>query len=526
MEGTIYSLIPAVLMLLLVVLTRRVILSLGAGIVVGALMLASFNIPATLQNIWTKFYTIFYSEGALNTGNIYLLSFLLLLGITTAFMSASGGSRAFGRWAVQHIKTRKGAKLVPVILGIIIFIDDYFNALAVGQVARPLTDRHKVSRAKLAYYIDSTSAPVTVISPISSWGAYIIGTIGSILAANEITEYHALEAFIRMIPANFYVFAALLLVFLTVFLRLDFGPMKTHETRALETGDLIDKRKGKVPGDLNDEFTEHDNGRMIHLILPIVFLVTGTIAAMIITGIRNTTGGVDILAVFANTNVNISLFIGGAISVLSAAFMYIAQPKPKSSISQVSWEGIKAMLPALYILIFAWMIGDIIGGLGTGEYLADQFNQASINPSYLPFLIFIVSGFMALATGTSWGTFGIMLPIAGEIAAVTDANLVLPALSAVLAGSVFGDHCSPISDTTILSSTGAGANHIDHVMTQLPYAGLAAGAAAIGYLLLGLTGGVWLPLLLTLIIVIVAGILIHSLSPVKENKKPYIQPKG
>ncbi|MCP3028257.1 Na+/H+ antiporter NhaC family protein [Halobacillus sp. A5] len=512
MEGTIYSLIPALLMLILVIATRKVILSLGVGIIVGVFMLTQFNLGEGFVLIWETFSTIFYSEGELNTGNLYLLTFLVLLGITTAFMTASGGSRAFGRWAIERIKTRKGAKLVPALLGILIFIDDYFNALAVGQVARPVTDRHKISRAQLAYYIDSTSAPITVISPISSWGAYIIGTIGYILADNGIENYQALEAFILMIPANFYVFAALLLVFLTIFLKLDIGSMRKHENRALETGEVTNPDKGNVPGDLNDEFKEHNNGTIAHLVLPIVALIVGTIAAMIVTGIQNGDGSTNILDIFENTDVNISLFIGGLASVLLAAVLYIKQPKPKSGLSHVTFEGIKAMLPAIYILVFAWMIGDVIGQLETGEYLAERVTQSSIDTAYLPFLLFIVSGFMALSTGTSWGTFGIMLPIAGEIAAVTDVNLVLPALAAVLAGSVFGDHCSPISDTTILSSTGAGANHIDHVLTQLPYALIAALGASIGYLLLGLTGQVMLPLLLTLAVVFVVGISIHLLN--------------
>lgn len=517
MEGTIFSLIPAILMLVLVLMTRKVILSLGIGIIVGAFMLTQMDIGAGLALIWSIFSSIFVSEGSLNMGSIYLLSFLFLLGITTAFMTASGGSRAFGQWAVERIRTRKGAKLVPSLLGIVIFIDDYFNALAVGQVARPVTDRYKVSRAKLAYYIDSTSAPITVISPISSWGAYIIGTIGSILAANEITQYQAFEAFVLMIPANLYVFAALLLVFLTIFLRLDIGPMKVHERRALETGELTNPEKGDVPGDLNDEFKEHENGKISHLVWPIVALIVGTVASMVITGIQNTEGAADILSIFANTNVNISLFIGGIISVLIGIILYLTQPKPKSAVPHVFFEGMKAMLPAIYILIFAWMIGDIIGQLQTGEYLAQQFSQADINLAYLPLIIFLLSGFMALSTGTSWGTFGIMLPIAGEIAAVTDPTLILPALSAVLAGSVFGDHCSPISDTTILSSTGAGANHIDHVLTQLPYAIIAAIAAAIGYVVLGLSGQVWLPLLLTLVIVVVIAVVIHKLNPQTSN---------
>ncbi|MCA0971754.1 Na+/H+ antiporter NhaC family protein [Halobacillus litoralis] len=510
MEGTFYSLIPAVLMLVLVLLTRKVILSLGIGIVVGAFMLTDLNIVEGISLIVSIFTAIFY-DGGLNMGNLYLLSFLFLLGVTTAFMTASGGSRAFGKWAVERIQTRRGAKLIPAVLGIIIFIDDYFNALAVGQVARPVTDRYKVSRAKLAYFIDSTSAPITVISPISSWGAYIIGTIGSILVANEVTDFGGFEAFIRMIPANFYVFAALLLVFLTIFMKLDVGPMKKHERRAMEKGELTDPEQGDVPGDLGDEFKEHGKGKIYHLILPIVALIAGTVISMIVTGVRNTTEGpVDALAIFANTNVNISLFAGGLASVVLAAVLYIIQSGEKSSMGHVLIQGLKAMLPAIYILVFAWMIGTIIDNLGTGEYLAQLFTEANISVAYLPLIIFLLSGFMALSTGTSWGTFGIMLPIAGEIAAVTDVTMMIPALSAVLAGSVFGDHCSPISDTTILSSTGAGSNHIDHVLTQLPYALVAAGAAAVGYIVLGLTGSIWMPLILTLAIVVIAAFVLRA----------------
>ncbi|QTN00209.1 Na+/H+ antiporter NhaC family protein [Sediminibacillus dalangtanensis] len=510
MEGTIYSLIPALLMLVLVLATRKVLLSLGAGVLIGAFMLHDFSLPQTAGEIWLVFRTIFYADGALNTGNLYLLIFLLLLGIVTAFLTASGGSRAFGEWAIRKIKTRKGAQLMPAVLGVIIFIDDYFNSLAVGQIARPLTDRHRISRAKLAYFIDSTSAPITVISPISSWGAYIIGTLGSILAANEMTQYGPLQAFVAMIPLNMYAFAALLLVFLTALFKVDIGLMKTHENRAIETGELTDPERGEVAGDLEKSFVDNERGEIHHLIIPILLLVVATVVFMVGTGVNNTEGQADVLDVFANTDVNLSLFWGGVIAAVGAAVLYSMQHSPKTGIGIVCWEGIKAMLPAIYILVLAWMIGSIIDSLATGEYLADLVQQASLNTAFLPFLIFIVAGFMALATGTSWGTFGIMLPIAAEIAALTDVELVLPAMAAVLAGSVFGDHCSPISDTSILSSTGAGSNHIDHVLTQLPYAFIAAIASVIGYLVLGVTGQTWIALLLTLALVLVTAIYIHN----------------
>lgn len=510
MEGTVYSLIPALLTLILVLMTRKVLLSLGAGVVVGAFLLHEFQILPALEEIWTVFITIFISEGEWNLGSLYLLTFLLLLGITTAFMTASGGSRAFGEWAGRKVSSRKGAQLMPAFLGLIIFIDDYFNSLVVGQVARPLTDRYKVSRAKLAYIIDSTSAPITVITPISSWGAYIIGTIAFILAENEINDYQPLEAFVTMIPLNLYAFSAILLVFLTIFLKMDVGSMNVHENRAVQTGDLVDPDRSDVPGDLNEAFTSNAKGSIYHLIIPILVLVIASVAAMLITGNINSGGAGGILGVFENTDVNISLFIGGLAAVVSALLLYLILGKTKPATGKVFIEGIKAMLPAIYILILAWMIGAVIENMGTGVYLAGLVEQASLNPAFLPFLLFIVAGFMALATGTSWGTFGIMLPIAGALAATTDASLVLASLAAVLAGSVFGDHCSPISDTTILSSTGAGSNHIDHVMTQLPYALIGAVAAAAGYLIIGFTGWVWLPLVFSLVLVTILGLVIHS----------------
>ncbi|KPH78708.1 Na+/H+ antiporter NhaC family protein [Oceanobacillus caeni] len=508
MEGTFYSLIPAIVMLILVLLTRKVILSLGIGIIIGALFIHDFNILGSIQEIWKSFYEIFVLDGGLNVGNLLLLGFLLLLGMMIAFLQASGGSRAFGKWMLTRVKTRKGATLVSALLGIIIFIDDYFNALAVGQIARPITDQYKISRVKLAYIVDSTSAPITVISPISSWGAYIIGILGGIFAANGLTDMQPLQAFIQMIPLNFYAIAATLLVFLVAFLKMDIGPMRTHEERAIRTGELIDPKNNKIAGDLSGVFEPHPEGKVRHLILPILVLIFVTVLAMFLTGINNSEGNVNIFSIFANTDVNLSLFVGGLAAVLTSLLFHINQNTPKASLGKLLVEGMKTMLPAIYILIFAWMIGSIIGTLQTGEYLAHIFDNLHVNTGLLPFLFFIIAGFMALATGSSWGTFGIMLPIAAEVAIVTDISILLPALAAVLAGAVFGDHCTPISDTTILSATGSGANHMDHVLTQLPYAIIAAVVAMVGYLIVGFTNQVFLSFVLTvgLLIVISLGI--------------------
>lgn len=514
---TFLPLLPAILMLALVIFTRKIVLSLGTGIFVGALIYTDFSIGQTFKTIWMYFYQIFYSDGSLETSNLLLLGFLLLLGIMTALLAASGGSQAFGDWMIQKVKTRTGAQMMPIILGLVIFIDDYFNSLAVGQVARPLTDRHKISRAKLAYYIDSTSAPVTVISPISSWGAFIIGILGSLFAANHITDMKPLTSFIQMIPYNFYAIAALLIVFLVALFKFDIGPMKKHEDRAIRDNQLVDPdpKKANIPGDLNAVFTPHKDGRVYHLLIPIIILLVVTITLMIWTGILNTEDRITFLHIFENTDVNVSLFTGGLLSVIVGFMFHFQQKSPKAKSMKIFVEGIKTMLPAISILILAWMIGSTMGDLKTGEHLANIVQSSSIQAPMLPFIFFIIAGIMSLATGTSWGTFSIMLPIGAEVALNLDMSLLLPVLSAVLAGSVFGDHCTPISDTTILSSTGAGANHIDHVITQLPYAFIAALAAGLGYLSIGVFGNVWI----SLVIVIAIPIIISWINRVVGQKK-------
>ncbi len=512
MENTIYSLVPPILAILMVVLTRKVLLSLAAGILASALLLAEFNISNTFSIIWGSAKGIFISEGALNTSSVYIILFLLILGVITAFISISGGSRAFGEWAMQHVKTRTGAQLVGAVLGIIIFIDDYFNALAVGQVTRPITDRQKVSRAKLAYIIDSTSAPVCVVSPISSWGAYIIALIGTILAAHGVTEYSAFSAFMQMVPMNFYVWAALGMVIIVAYGKFDIGAMKSHELRAMKEGELYDPIK-PIPGELKDDLPTSSKGSVADLIWPIIALVAGVVGAMIWTGYQAVAGEATILAIFENTDVTKSLVVGGLFGLIVTFALFARQAivlrGVKASVfGKGLLEGMKSMLPAIYILIFAWAIVDLIGRLGTGTYLAGLVENSNFNVSFLPLILFLIAGVMAFSTGTSWGSFGILLPIAGDIAAATDITMILPAMAAVLAGSVFGDHCSPISDTTILSSTGAGSNHIDHVVTQLPYALICAAISIVGYLIIGITGSTLLALVI--VIAILAAILLFS----------------
>lgn len=492
MANTIFSLLPPLIAIAMVILTRRVLLSLGVGIVTAALLLAEFSISETLDIIFDAAKGIFISEGELNTWNVYIILFLFVLGIITAFISISGGSRAFGDWAMKRVKTRVGAQIVGAVLGIIIFIDDYFNALAVGQVSRPITDRQRVSRAKLAYLIDSTSAPVCVVSPVSSWGAYIIALIVPILAAHNVTEFSAFSAFIQMIPMNLYVWATLAIVFIVAIRNVQIGPMKVHEKRAVEEGLVMDPNK-PAPGELKDDLPTSTKGSVGDLVWPIAALVIGTVGAMIWTGADAVEGNATILQIFENTDVSKSLILGGLAGLFVTIALFLRQAFVLNGVrpnvfGKGVWEGIKSMLPAVYILLFAWAIVDLISRLEAGTYLAGIVESSSMSTALLPVILFIIAGIMAFSTGTSWGSFGILLPIAGEIAAATDISLLLPAMAAVLAGAVFGDHCSPISDTTILSSTGAGCNHIDHVMTQLPYALISAGIAAVGYLILGFTG--------------------------------------
>jgi tetracycline resistance efflux pump len=525
MENTIFSLLPPVIAILMVVVTRRVLLSLGIGIIAGALLLANFNIGETLAIVWDAVKSIFVSDGALNTSSVYIILFLLLLGIITAFISISGGSRAFGDWAMKRVKTRVGAQLVGAFLGIIIFIDDYFNALAVGQVTRPITDRQKVSRAKLAYIIDSTSAPICVVSPVSSWGATIIVLIGTILASHGVTEYSAFSAFMQMVPMNLYVWAAIGLVFIVVLKNVNIGSMKVHENRALNEGQVYDPDKS-VPGELKEDLPTSKTGTIGDLIWPILALFVGTVGAMLWTGAQAVEGETSILKIFENTDVTLSLIIGGLAGFIVSMLMFVRQSLvlrgvDSGVVGSGVIAGLKSMLPAVYILIFAWSIGDLIGRLETGTYLAGVVQNSNLNISYLPVILFILAGLMAFATGTSWGSFGILLPIAGEIAAVADITLILPAMAAVLGGAVFGDHCSPISDTTILSSTGAGSNHIDHVMTQLPYAFISAGIASVGYIIIGFTGNTLAALAVVIIILVAVWFLVgkspKEIKPVNEN---------
>ena len=482
------SLLAPAVAIFLAIITRRVLWSLGAGIITGSLLLTGFNPFNAFRHIYAGFVAVFW-DGSLNLDNIFILLFLIVLGVITSLIATSGGARAFGEWARQHVKTRQSSQVMAVLLGFIIFIDDYFNSLAVGSISKPLTDRHRVSRAKLAYLIDSTAAPICVITPISSWGAYIIALVGTIMTTHGLAADSPVFTFVSMVPMNFYAVFAIGMVVCTAVMDLNVGPMARHENAALG-GRLFDTAKGNPPG---APFLEEDSrGRVADLVLPIIVLILATVAAMLWSGhavITDNGQPFSVLGAFENTNVTLSLISGGLVGLTFSAIRLLRRKFTGTIWRKAVVEGSKSMLPAIYILVLAWVLTGVVGELETGKYLASLVS-GNISSSFLPMILFLVSGLMAFATGTSWGTFGIMLPIAGDMAVAADIAMMLPMLASVLAGAVFGDHCSPISDTTILSSTGASCHHMDHVNTQLPYALGTAAVAMLGYLVVGISDSI------------------------------------
>ncbi|MDW6004297.1 Na+/H+ antiporter NhaC family protein [Vibrio mangrovi] len=490
------SLLPPAVALGMAILTRRVLLSLGIGILLGAFLLTDYSLFSSLGYIQGKVYALVVEDGAINSWNMSIIGFLLLLGMMTAMLTLSGGTRAFALWAQKKVKGNKGAQLLAAFLGVFIFVDDYFNSLAVGSISRPVTDRFGVSRAKLAYILDSTAAPMCIIMPASSWGAYIMTIIGGILVSHGMTEYTPLNAYIQLIPMNFYAIFALLMVFAMIVFQLDIGSMKQHEL-GVASGIGRDDQAIELKDELNIQ--ESESGSVNDLIVPIVALVVATVAAMIFTGWQSLAAddkAFSILGAFENTDVGMSLIDGGLVGLLISLISVFRQRIPAGTVLKTLLIGMKSMFGAILVLFFAWTIGAVIKDMQTGVYLSSMA-QGNVPVQWLPAILFVLSGCMAFATGTSWGTFGIMLPIAGDIAGATELTLMMPMLAAVLAGSVFGDHCSPISDTTILSSTGARCNHIDHVATQLPYALLVAFISLVGYIVLGLSDSVSLSLVVT-----------------------------
>ncbi|NNU27663.1 Na+/H+ antiporter NhaC family protein [Isoptericola sediminis] len=525
----ILTIVPPVLAIVLVVLTKRVLLSLGAGVLAAALLVADLDPLEALRLVWESFVAIFWVDGAVNTWYVYILVFTLILGVIAALIMMSGGTKAFADWAVERIRTRRGAQVLPAIMGIVIFIDDYFNALAVGQASRPVTDRHRVSRAKLAYIIDSTSAPVAVLAPFSSWGAYIMGILAPIVAASAITA-SSVQAFLGAAAANYYAIAAAVTVWLVILLRLDVGPMRREEARAVHEDEPFDP-DDDIPGRLAEDLPVHHPGEKRALVVPFVLLVVGVFAGIVWTG-YSAAGTWDAVEILAETDTSTALVVGGVLGLAGAVFYYLRYTGPNPAFAARhfgrGWiEGLRSMWPAVSILVLAWMLTGLIDQLGTGAYLGGLVEDTNLSASWLVPVVFVLAAAMAFATGTSWGSFALLLPLVGGIMnSLGEPDLLLPALGAVLAGAVLGDHSSPISDTTILSSTGAGANVITHVLTQLPYAGGAAVAALAGYVAIALGAGTALGLLVTLVVLVALVLGVRAVRRPVEADRPVRQDQG
>lgn len=505
------SLLPPLLAISLALITKEVISSLLIGIFSGAVIYA-FN---TGGNIITAASITFKLMSEKIGENAEILIFLGLLGALVAIITMAGGSRAYGNWAASKIKTRQGAQLATSALGCLIFIDDYFNCLTIGTVMRPVTDKHRISRAKLAYIIDATAAPVCILAPISSWAASVISQIES---ASE--SLNGMDTFMSAIPFNLYAILTIIMVIVLCLTDLEFGPMEKFEKAAKE-GKVIGEQSGGPQED--DELARmkiSDNGKVFDLLIPIFALIVFSILAMLYVG-GYFEGGMTIAEGFGNTDAGPALVLGGFVALVVAFVLFI----PRKLITFEEYMngigiGVRSMVGAFIILILAWSISGVCRELlNTGVYVGDLVANSSMLPAFIPAIIFTVAAFLSFAMGTSWGTFTILIPIIAVVCEQIAPELMVISIAATLAGSVLGDHCSPISDTTILSSAGSGCNHIDHVSTQIPYVAVVGGCCVIGYLVAGFTKNLILTLVVSIALLMISLIILHRMSINKEQRK-------
>lgn len=476
--ATVWALVPPVVAIVLALITKEVYSSLFLGILVGAVFYSEFSFEGAVLHI--------YDDGFLavltNSYNVGILIFLVILGAMVCLMNRAGGSAAFGRWSSEHIKTKAGAQVATVILGILIFIDDYFNCLTVGSVMRPVTDKHNVSRAKLAYLIDSTAAPICIIAPISSWAAAVTGFVEG---AN------GFEIFIKAIPYNFYALLTILTMFVMIGTKKEFGPMQVHEKNA-DKGDLF-TTEDRPYENAESEFA-NPNGKVKDLLIPIVALIICCVIGMIYTG--GFFSGTNFIEAFSGCDASVGLAIGSFFAFVITILLYVGRRVLTfSDCMKCVPDGFKAMVPAIMILTFAWTLKAMTDSLGAADFVEHAVRGfAGGLMNFLPAIIFIIACFLAFATGTSWGTFGIMIPIVVEVFQETNPELMIISISACMAGAVCGDHCSPISDTTIMASAGAQCNHVNHVSTQLPYAIMVACVSFVTYIVAGFVQSAWVSL--------------------------------
>ena len=500
--ATFWALIPPVVAIALALITKEVYSSLFLGILVGGLLYSGFSFEGTVTHIFQGGIISVLSDSY----NVGILIFLVILGAMVCMMNKAGGSAAFGRWASKRIKTRVGAELATIVLGVLIFIDDYFNCLTVGSVMRPVTDKHHVSRAKLAYLIDATAAPVCIIAPISSWAAAVSG-----FGEGE----DGLSIFVRAIPYNFYALITIVMMVGMVLIKTEFGSMRVHEVNALK-GDLY-TTEGRPYADAEKEGRVNPRGRVIDLVIPIVCLVVCCVIGMIYTG--GFFSGTDFVTSFSQSDASVGLTLGSSFAlVLTVAFYMVRKVLSFKDCMDSIPEGFKAMVPAILILVFAWSLKSMTDSLGAAAFVENAMRSAAGGlMNILPAIIFLVGCGLAFATGTSWGTFGILIPIVVAVFEGSDPELMIISISACMAGAVCGDHCSPISDTTIMASAGAQCDHVNHVSTQLPYAMLAAAVSFVTYLVAGFVKTAWIALPVGIVLMVATLMVIRHMHPTLEE---------
>ena len=491
---TFWSLLPAVIAIGLALVTKEVYTSLFVGILAGGLLYANFSFEGTLTHIFNDGFVASLSDGY----NVGILIFLVILSILVVLMNKAGGSAAFGRWAAKHIKTRAGAQLSIIALGVLIFVDDYFNCLTVGSVMRPVSDKSRISRAKLAYLIDATAAPVCIIAPVSSWAAAV---------SSYVEDGNGLYLFIRAIPYNFYAILTIAMMIFLALTNLDFGSMDKHEKNAREKGDLFSGVKAMA-----DSANEVANpkGKVLDLVLPIVVLIAACVTGMIYSG--GFFEGAGFVEAFSESDASVGLMLGSAVAlVITVIYYLIRRVIPFKDIAASIPEGFKSMVPAILILTFAWTLKAMTDSLGAKQFVEVLVKgSAGSFQSFLPAIVFLIAVGLSFATGTSWGTFGILIPITLGVFPLT-APLGVVCVSACMAGAVCGDHCSPISDTTIMASAGAQCDHVTHVSTQLPYAMTAAAASFFAYLFAGFVPNALIALPVALVLMIGALFLLRAI---------------
>ncbi|MCR4717585.1 MAG: Na+/H+ antiporter NhaC family protein [Lachnospiraceae bacterium] len=497
-----WALLPSLIAIVLALITKEVYSSLFLGILTGALFWGTFHPVRVLNHVFQDGIITVISD----SWNVGILVFLVVLGMMVQLMNKTGGSLAFGRWATSHIKGKVGAQLSTVLLGVLIFIDDYFNCLTVGSVMRPVTDKQRISREKLAYLIDSTAAPICIIAPISSWAAAVAGFVEG---------ENGMSLFLKAIPFNFYALLTLVALIVIVTTNISYGPMKKFEKDAMSDDYWSNK---EYVGAEDESLEVNHNGKVIDMIIPIIILIVACTIGMIYTG--GFFSGTSFVDSFANSDASVGLVLGSASALVITIIFYLLRGVITFDDAMGCLpEGFKQMVPAILILVFAWSLKAMTDNLGAAEYVAGVVsNSAAGFQMFLPCIIFLIAIGLSFATGTSWGTFGILIPIVVNCFQNTDYTMMIIAISACMAGAVCGDHCSPISDTTIMSSAGAECEHINHVSTQLPYALTVAAVSAVTYIVAGITKSAVISLPVGIVLMIVTLMVIRNITSSKSEE--------